>query len=43
MDNIYDRIGILIHDQELTARPIEFEMDENENPIRAIKYETTCP
>ena len=43
MDNIYDRIDILIHDQELTARPIEFEMDKDENPIRATKYETTCP
>lgn len=41
--NVYDRIDVRIADQSLTARPIDFVLDENENPIEATTFETTCP
>jgi protein-arginine kinase activator protein McsA len=39
----YDRIELLVAGVKLTARPIEFEFDVGKNPIKATRYETTCP
>jgi hypothetical protein len=39
----HDRIELLVAGVKLTARPIEFEFDAGKNPIRATRYETTCP
>lgn len=40
--NVYDRIELVVVNMDLTARPIEFQF-ENEVPIAATKYETVCP
>jgi hypothetical protein len=40
---LYDRIIAIVNGVELTARPIEFELDRDGMPIRAIKWETTSP
>ena len=41
--DVYRRIDIVVGGESLTARPIEFEYDNEENPIKVLKYETTCP
>jgi protein-arginine kinase activator protein McsA len=41
--NPHDRIELLVVGVRLTARPIEFEFDSKKNPIKATRYETTCP
>lgn len=41
--NPFERIELLVVGVKLSARPIEFEFDKNKNPIKATKYETTCP
>ena len=40
----YDRIEVIVSGRELlTARPIEFEQDDEGNNLSVFKYETTCP
>lgn len=41
--SLYDRINVLIGNQELTARPVDFVLDSNQNVIGVLRYETTCP
>lgn len=42
-DNPFERIEVVVSGKEkLTARPIEFE-EVDGVPVRAIRYETTCP
>jgi len=41
--NVFDRIQVTINKHDLDARPIEFEMDADQNPVSVISYETTCP
>jgi hypothetical protein len=42
--SLYDRIELIVAGtQSLSARPIDFEYDNDGNPINVIKYETTCP
>ena len=36
-------IRILVDDQEIEARPYEWENDAEGNPIAAVAYRTTCP
>lgn len=49
MDNIdekvnpYDRILVVVDGDEQYVRPIEFEMDKDENPTKAIKWEAVNP
>ena len=40
---IYNRIAIHVGSERLTARPIDFDLDERGNAISVKKYETTCP
>lgn len=43
-NTVYDRIEIIVSGLErLTARPIEFEYDPTGNPIKVMRYESTCP
>lgn len=42
-NNIYDRIDVIIGGEKLTARPVEFEHDQDGNPVAVTKFETTCP
>ena len=40
----YERIEVIVSGSELlTARPIEFEQDDDGNNLSVFKYETTCP
>lgn len=40
----YDRIELVVAGtQTLSARPIDFEFDEDNEPISVTRYETTCP
>lgn len=41
--NPYDRIEIIIAGSKLTARPVDFDFGLDGNPIKAIKFESTCP
>lgn len=42
--NKYERIEVIVSNNELlTARPIEFEQDDDGNDLSVFKYETTCP
>lgn len=40
---IFDRIDVIIGNSQLTARPIDFNLDQYQNPVDVLKYETTCP
>jgi len=40
--NVYDRIELVVVNMDLTARPIEFQF-ENDVPVAVTKYETVCP
>lgn len=42
-ESIYERIDIIFAGQSMTARPTDFEMDDQRNPTKPIKWETTCP
>lgn len=39
----FDLIPIVIAGINQTARPVEFEMDSNQDVIGVMAYETTCP
>jgi|APFre7841882654_1041346.scaffolds.fasta_scaffold88991_2 hypothetical protein len=43
MAELYDKINVLVAGIELDARPVEFELDKDENPIVPLVYETVCP
>lgn len=43
MNNPYDRINIQIGEYQLTARPIAFQYDADNNVTAATEFETTCP
>lgn len=42
-ESVYDRINVIIAGEELTARPIEFDLDASGMPIKAIRFETVDP
>ena len=39
----YDMIDIIVNGEEIRARPTEFEMDDDDMPVSATSWETTCP
>jgi Zn ribbon nucleic-acid-binding protein len=43
MQGIFNLITVKIGNEEIFARPFEFEKDEAGNLIKAIAYTTTCP
>ena len=40
---VFDLLNIIIAEEEMAARPVEFTHDEEENITGVTRYETTCP
>lgn len=40
---VFDLLNIIIADEEMAARPVEFTYDDEENVTGVVAYETTCP